>query len=129
MADDPAPRDTTRDSRHTDEELAQLREILVGKERKELAQLQSRVDRLGFTAERLADELPQAIFRRNDRGDRQLAVALAPSVERALAESVRKHPTAIATAIFPVLGPAIRKAMSNVISKRSRRTTSRPQMF
>jgi len=131
VVDDPASRDTPDDSRGnaaggtdsggnatggTDAELSHLREILVGPERKELAHLQSRVDRLGFTPERLADELPAAIFRRTDRGDRQLAIALAPSVEQALGESVRRHPRMIATAIFPVLGPAIRKAIAQALS-------------
>jgi outer membrane protein OmpA-like peptidoglycan-associated protein len=116
VADDPALRDTPTDVRRSDQELAQLREILVGREQKELARLRARIDQVGFTPERLADELPEAIFRRTDRGDRQLAIALAPSVEKALAESVRKHPTAIASAIFPVLGPAIRKAIGEALA-------------
>ncbi len=120
MADDPAARDTPGDARRIDatahSELAQLREILVGREQRELAQLRTRIERVGFTPERLADELPEAIFRRTDRGDRQLAIALAPTVENALAESVRKHPTAIASAIFPVLGPAIRKAIGEALA-------------
>lgn len=120
MADDPASRDTpdgaTVSDAKADQDLAQLRAILVGREQRELAQLRSRIDQVGFTPERLADELPEAIFRRTDRGDRQLAIALAPSVEKALAESVRKHPTAIASAIFPVLGPAIRKAIGEALA-------------
>jgi OOP family OmpA-OmpF porin len=120
VADDPALRDTPDDATvsdaKADQDLAQLRTILVGREQRELAQLRARIDQVGFTPERLADELPEAIFRRTDRGDRQLAIALAPSVEKALAESVRKHPTAIASAIFPVLGPAIRKAIGEALA-------------
>lgn len=115
MAEDPATRDTPPISQ-ADADLAKLREILLGREQRELAHLRTRIDQVGFTPERLADELPEAIFRRTDRGDRQLAIALAPSVQTALAESVRKHPTAIASAIFPVLGPAIRKAIGEALA-------------
>jgi len=115
VAEDPATRDTPPINQ-ADADLAKLREILLGREQRELAQLRARVDQVGFTPERLADELPEAIFRRTDRGDRQLAIALAPSVETALAESVRKHPSAIASAIFPVLGPAIRKAIGEALA-------------
>ncbi len=116
MAEEPAARDTPVDASHADAELARLREILFGREQRELEALRARVAQLGFTPERLADELPSAIFRRTDRGDRQLAIALAPSVQQALGESVRKHPATIATAIFPVLGPAIRKAIGEAMA-------------
>ncbi len=120
MSGDPAARDTPGQQPaadvNGDSELARLREILVGRELREITRLRSRIDQVGFTPERLADELPEAIFRRTDRGDRQLSIALAPSVEKALAESVRRHPTAIASAIFPVLGPAIRKAISEALA-------------
>src|SRR5262249_1816200 len=48
--------------------------------------------------------------------DRQLARALAPTVEGAISESVRRNPREIASAIFPVLGPAIRKAIAETLA-------------
>ncbi len=116
MGEEPAARDTPADPSHADAELARLRELLFGREQRELSELRARLAQVGFTPERLADELPEAIFRRTDRGDRQLAIALAPSVQQALGESVRKHPSTIATAIFPVLGPAIRKAIGEAMA-------------
>ncbi len=116
MAEDPASPETRVVAPPVDADLARLREILVGREQRELEVLRGRLAQVGFTPERLADELPEAIFRRNDRGDRQLAIALAPSVQQALTESVRKNPSSIATAIFPVLGPAIRKAISEALA-------------
>jgi len=116
VAEEPLARDTHVDAAHADAEFARLREMLFGREQRELEQLRARVAQLGFTSERLADELPRAIFRRTDRGDRQLAIALAPSVQQALSESVRKHPATIATAIFPILGPAIRKAIGEAMA-------------
>ena len=39
--------------------------------------------------------------------------ALAPSVEEAITASVQKNPQALADALFPVIGPAIRKAVAH----------------
>jgi flagellar motor protein MotB len=96
-------------------EFAELRELLLGEERRKLAELQQRVEAQGKNAEELAELLPEAVALRSGR-DRQLARALAPTLESAISESVRRNPREIATAIFPVLGPAIRKALAETMS-------------
>jgi hypothetical protein len=55
-------------------------------------------------------QLPETIALSSSR-DRQRTRARA-HVETALRESIRRNPREIATAIFPVLGPAIRKAIA-----------------
>jgi OOP family OmpA-OmpF porin len=97
------------------EDLAELRELLLGAERRRLLELERRLDAAGLTREQLAELLPEAILLRTGR-DRQLARALAPTVEGAIGESVRRNPRQIATAIFPVLGPAIRKAIAEALA-------------
>jgi outer membrane protein OmpA-like peptidoglycan-associated protein len=97
------------------EDLAELRELILGNERRRLLELERRLDAAGVTREELADLLPEAIVLRAGR-DRQLARALAPTVENAIGESVRRNPRPIATAIFPVLGPAIRKAIAEALA-------------
>ena len=97
------------------EELAELRELLLGPERQRLRELERRLDAAGISGEELAELLPEAIALRT-RQDRQLARALAPTVEGAISESVRRNPREIATAIFPVLGPAIRKAIAETLA-------------
>ena len=97
------------------EELAELRELLLGAERQRIVELERRLDAAGVTGEELAELLPEAIALRARR-DRQLARALAPTIEGAISESVRRNPREIATAIFPVLGPAIRKAIAEALS-------------
>jgi OOP family OmpA-OmpF porin len=97
------------------EDLAELRELILGAERRRLRELERRLDTAGVTREELADLLPEAIVLRAAR-DRQLARALAPTVESAIGESVRRNPREIATAIFPVLGPAIRKAIAETLA-------------
>ena len=88
-------------------DLAELRELILGAERRRLEELERRIDAAGLNREALAELLPEAIALRAGR-DRQLARALAPTVENAIRESVRRNPRPIATAICPVLGPAIR---------------------
>ena len=97
------------------QEFAELRELLLGGERRQLEEVQRRLDAMGISAEELAELLPEAIALRAGR-DRRLARALAPTVESALGESVRRNPKQIATAIFPVLGPAIRKAIAEALA-------------
>jgi OOP family OmpA-OmpF porin len=108
MPDDRAPWESTQ-------ELAELRELLLGPERQRLRDLERRLDAAGISGEELAELLPEAIALRT-RQDRQLARALAPTVEGAIGESVRRNPREIATAIFPVLGPAIRKAIAETLA-------------
>ena len=96
-------------------ELSELRDLLFGGERRQLDELRRRFDTYEITPEELAEKLPQAIVERGSR-DKQLAIALAPTVEDAISESVRRNPHEIATAIFPVLGPSIRKAIAETMS-------------
>lgn len=103
-----------RDYDPASEEFAELRELLLGAERRQLAQLQRKLDKQQ-SPEGLADQLPEAIALRSGR-DQQLARALAPTIDDAITESVRQNPREIATAIFPVLGPAIRKALAEAMA-------------
>jgi OOP family OmpA-OmpF porin len=96
-------------------ELAELRELLLGAERRQLEELRRRLDTFELTSDEMAEHLPEAIAVRAAR-DGQLARALAPTIEGAISESVRRNPREIATAIFPVLGPAIRKAIAETMA-------------
>jgi outer membrane protein OmpA-like peptidoglycan-associated protein len=96
-------------------EFAALRQLLVGPERQQLEELTDRVEEVAVTPQSLADQLPEAIALSTSR-DRQLGRALAPTIETALRESIRRNPRDIASAIFPVLGPAIRKAIAETMA-------------
>ena len=110
---DPSPRMSNGAGRAA--ELAQLRRLLVGPEQRRLDELAEQLDALEVTPASLAEQLPDAIALRGSR-DAQLGRALAPTVESALRESIRRNPREIATAIFPVLGPAIRKAIAETMA-------------
>ena len=95
-------------------EFAELRSILVGPEQRHLRTLQLRLDDKGAQTRDVSRVLPQAILLRKD--DPQMTRALAPTVEEALTASVRRNPRPLADALFPIFGPAIRKAIAASLS-------------
>jgi len=96
-------------------ELERLRELLLGKERQDLGELRRRLDAWKLTPEEVAEQLPEAIGLRTSQ-DGSLGRALAPTLEAGISESVQHNPQQIAQAIYPILGPAIRRAISETLS-------------
>jgi OOP family OmpA-OmpF porin len=96
-------------------EFARLRALLVGREREAIAELRRQIQEMELTPDAVAEHLPEAVALRAGR-DELLARALAPTLERAFSESVRRNPQQIAQAIYPALGPAIRKAITEAIA-------------
>ncbi len=95
-----------------DEKLEELRHLIIAPEQEELARLHERVVNPEQRTRDVSEILPEAIRRRREQGGEQaLGDALAPSVESALRESVRKDPGTLADALFPVMGPAIRRSI------------------
>jgi OOP family OmpA-OmpF porin len=95
-------------------EFAELRQLLVGPEIDRIATVE---DRLNDHTKRAAESgrvLPDAI--RNAK-PKPLREALEPVFEKVFESSVRKHPRELADAIFPVIGPAIRKSMAAAIAE------------
>lgn len=98
----------------TDGSLEELRTLLLGEEIQAIKKLQARLDDRVSRATELAQVLPEAIAVGAEKDDR-LGKALQPTVDASLKEAVRRDPRAVADAIFPTLGPAIRKAVSAAI--------------
>jgi len=116
MADDPV----IRLPLNPDEEVSsdagksfeKLRHLILAPEQEDLARLRERVESPDQRANDLSAVLPEAIrLRHRQGGGDALSEALAPSVESALRESVRKDPGTLADALFPVMGPAIRRSI------------------
>ena len=89
---------------------AELRALLVGPEQRELRALQSRLDDPVAHAREVSRVLPAAVELRTN--DPRLKRALAPTIEEAISASVRRNPQPLADALFPIIGPAIRKAVA-----------------
>jgi OOP family OmpA-OmpF porin len=93
----------------------ELRELLSGPERRRIDEISKRLNDPVRRAEELSEHLPDAIVLGASR-DNRIARALQPTIDTALKASAAKNPKAIADAIFPVLGPAIRKAISAALA-------------
>jgi len=90
----------------------ELRQLILAPEQEALERLHQRVDDPASRTEDVGSVVAEAIqLRRKQGGDEALSVALAPTIETALRESVRKDPGTLADALFPVMGPAIRRSI------------------
>lgn len=96
--------------------MEEMRRLLLGSEQDQLAAITRRIEDPKLHAEDVGQILPRAVAIAAAR-DGQLTAALTPTVEAALAQSIRKDPSTLANAIFPVLGPAVRKVISETFNK------------
>jgi outer membrane protein OmpA-like peptidoglycan-associated protein len=92
------------------DDLTSLRSILLAPAEEQIQRLQERLDDRYAQARDVSAVLPQALI--HCSGDPDLARALGPPVEKAITASVRRDPKPLADAIFPIIGPAIRKAVA-----------------
>ena len=107
-------REETREDKH--QKFQDLRNLLLAPEQKEIESLRNRMDDRAARAEDMSAVVAESIeLRREHGGGADLNKALMPSVEEALRESVRKDPSVLAGALFPVMGPAIRKSIAESI--------------
>lgn len=111
ILDEDAPAEPASD----DGTMAELRSLLLGPAEAQLAEVHSRLFDPQRQVEEVSRVLPQAITVRSGQ-DHDLTSALAPTVSAALEHSVRKDPKPLADAIFPIMGPAIRKAIAAALS-------------
>ena len=87
-----------------------LRRLLVGQDLDELAAIQAHLHDVDARRREVGDVLPQVLL--EHAADPRLTHALTPPVERAITASVSRNPGPLADALFPVMGPAIRKAVA-----------------
>jgi OOP family OmpA-OmpF porin len=108
-SDDPPPGSDTPAAKFTE-----LRSLLVGPEQRQLRALQTRLEDPAAQARDVSRVLATAVELRTH--DPHLQRALAPTIEDAITTSVRRNPRPLADALFPIIGPAIRKAISATLS-------------
>lgn len=95
-----------------DDEFAELSAILLAAERSQLTELKHRLENPEARARDVALVLAEAI-RLRAAGDTKLRRALQPTIEEAIGVAVRKNPHMLASALFPIFGKAIRKAIAS----------------
>jgi outer membrane protein OmpA-like peptidoglycan-associated protein len=94
-----------------EDSFSRLRSIIVGPEQREILSLRAHLHDSAARTRDVSRVLPDALQLRAH--DPQLMRALAPSIEEAITASVKKDPRPLADALFPVIGPAIRKAVAH----------------
>jgi len=92
-------------------ELSELRTLLLGAEIAQVAELRERIDKGRIRAEEVSQVLPEAILARARLRDKQLTSVLTPTIEAAISASVKRNPQPLTDAITPLLGPAVRQAL------------------
>jgi len=92
--------------------LAELRDLIIGPELRDLARLRARLDDPTVRSEELSQIVAEAIALRSKR-DRTMLRTLQPMVEEALRISVAKDPSFIADSLYPIIGQAVRKAVAS----------------
>ena len=95
--------------------MAELRSLLLGPVEQQIDEVHTRLFDPQRQVEEVSRALPDAISIRS-RQDDELTSALSPTVSAALEHSVRKDPKPLADAIFPIMGPAIRKAIAAALN-------------
>jgi outer membrane protein OmpA-like peptidoglycan-associated protein len=92
-------------------QLEELRQMLTGLNRKELQHLNSLLKDPEAFAEEIRKLLPLSIKKMVDAGDLSME-SLMPLLEEGLRQSIENHPEKLADILFPIMMPAIRKAVA-----------------
>ncbi len=98
------------------EELSELRSLLLGIEPPKLHRFYKKLDNFEVNAEDISKMLPEAVILRTMQDDR-LSNAMVPSIEQAIDSSVKKDIHVLSEAMFPIMGPAIRKAIATALDQ------------
>ncbi len=97
-------------------QLRELQNLLFNAEHQaQLAQLRSEWEDPGHLVPRVSQVLPDAIAQRSSE-DQQLTEAMSPYVVESIKHAAQHNPERISEAIFPILGPAIRKAIAQAFN-------------
>jgi len=111
---EPSPASFTKGLAALDEDWTQLRSLLLAPEQTQLDEIRERLDNLVIHARDISRVLPDAFTLRGEQ-DPPLSKALAPYVENGFIAAVRKSPRTIVDAIAPIMGPAIRQAITRAL--------------
>ncbi len=95
-------------------DLDQLKELLFGAEKQALDSITRRVERREVRAADVADILPEAIHQSHKK-DSDLVDSLSDPVGECLQRALHEDPETYGDALYPVMGPAIRKSIMHAL--------------
>ena len=99
------------------DDFERLRELLLGGERRDLAAARARIEELERAQQDLPRRLPGAAVEalRSGTDNARVASALSAPVAQALGSAVQNNRQSIVDALFPIIGPMIRKAIAEAL--------------
>ena len=95
--------------------LANLKSLLLGDEQASIERLQLENADPERNAERVADSLADSLHRAYAEAPENLTRALESPVSACIEDSVQRNPGFFADILFPVMGPAIRRSISQAL--------------
>lgn len=96
-------------------QIEELRHLIVGDNAEQLTKLKERIENIESRTRDVLEVLPPAI----DAGvkqDNRLIDALKTPVSESMKQAIRAEPTEYAEILYPVMGPSIRRAISQAMS-------------
>jgi outer membrane protein OmpA-like peptidoglycan-associated protein len=108
------PKESPVNKSPTGDSLDELRKLLLKPVQSQIDDLRRRLDTPELHAKEISRVLPEAIALRSSR-DKKLEISLEPITENAIRTSIKKDRKVLVDALFPLMGPAIRKAITSVI--------------
>ncbi|MDR1298363.1 MAG: hypothetical protein LBO05_13570 [Deltaproteobacteria bacterium] len=96
-------------------EMGRLRRLIIDREMTQLSYFSRVLTDPANHAHALSEVVTEAILLRSRRDDK-LNTVLGPTVEKIFGASVRRNPETLANSIFPVIGPAIRRSISETFT-------------
>ncbi|MCP3875042.1 MAG: OmpA family protein [Desulfobacteraceae bacterium] len=94
--------------------LDSLKDLMLKPEKEQIQRIEDRLDDPMVRAKEISQTLPEAISL-SIINNNKLSRVIQPVIDESIKVSVKNNPKALADAIFPVLGPGIRKAISSTI--------------
>lgn len=99
------------DKTEVDNDYLKLRHLILGED---YSNAIKRVITKEEDVERIVNALPEAL-KKSSQAD--LSEALAPVLDQAMGKSIEQNPSRITNILFPIMGPAIRKAVSSALAE------------
>lgn len=99
-----------------DSDLDRVKSILLGEEYADLIELKNEFQNSEAFAQAVAAVIAEALEARGSKDDR-VAEVLAPAIDRSIASSIDQDPKKLAESLYPIMGPAIRKSISETLQQ------------
>ncbi|MDX2031723.1 MAG: OmpA family protein [Blastocatellia bacterium] len=115
VSNQPADAETPAGEAPRQDDLAELRRLLLEPEQMQLNNILERLNNPRVRAREMSRALTESVRLRTEQ-DESLTEALGPTIVTAFHHSIKKDPKPVADAISPLMGPAIRRYISMMLN-------------